>query len=100
MVIIEMQDDIIEKSGSLLIPTQQFKEDLHRRKAKRESGGKGYNLHIRRGKVYDVGKEITNVKKGDDVVFNKYGGWEFDLDKKHLISLSPEGLLAKIVMSQ
>jgi chaperonin GroES len=49
------------------------------------------------GRVTDDGKRIApSVKKGDTVVFAKYGGSEIEVDDKEYIILRESDILAKI----
>jgi chaperonin GroES len=49
------------------------------------------------GRVTDDGKRIApSVKKGDTVVFAKYGGSEVEVDDKEYIILRESDILAKI----
>ena len=47
-----------------------------------------------RGKVMAVGDEVTKVKEGDDVLFNKYSPNDFQLGKDKVLLIEEENILA------
>jgi chaperonin GroES len=49
------------------------------------------------GRVADDGKRIPmSVKKGDKVVYARYGGTEIEIDEKEYVILRESDILAKI----
>jgi chaperonin GroES len=48
------------------------------------------------GEVIEVGKEVKEVKKGDKVVFSKYGPTEVKIDGSEYLILKEEDILAVV----
>jgi len=46
------------------------------------------------GKVIAVGPDFKGVKKGDKVIFAKYGGTEIKIDKEEYLVLGADDVLA------
>jgi chaperonin GroES len=63
----------------------------------KEKPQKGKVLATGPGRMTDEGQRIApSVKKGDTVVYAKYGGTEIEVDGKDLIILRETDILAKI----
>ncbi len=61
----------------------------------KEKPQQGKVVAVGPGKMLDSGERAAmNVKKGDIVVFAKYGGTEVELDRKELIVMRESDLLA------
>ena len=57
----------------------------------------GKVLAVGPGKLLDSGERAAiGVKKGDDVLYAKYGGTEVEIDGKEVIILRESDILAKI----
>jgi chaperonin GroES len=62
-----------------------------------EKPQKGTVIAVGPGRVADDGKRIPpTVKKGDKVIYAKYGGSEIDVDGKEYMILRESDVLAKI----
>jgi chaperonin GroES len=48
------------------------------------------------GKIVSVGPEVKEVKKGDTVIFKKWGGTEVDIEGKEYLLVKEEDVLAVI----
>jgi chaperonin GroES len=63
----------------------------------KEKPQKGTVIAAGPGRVADDGKRIApSVKKGDKVIYAKYGGTEFRIDEKEYMILRESDVLAKI----
>jgi len=63
----------------------------------KEKPQKGKIISVGPGRVTDEGKRIApSVKKGDTVVYAKYGGSEIEIDGKEYMILRESDILAKI----
>ncbi len=63
----------------------------------KEKPQKGEVLAVGDGKVDDDGKRIPlDVKKGDEVLYSKYGGTEIKVEGEDLLVLRESDVLAKI----
>ncbi|MCX5675111.1 MAG: co-chaperone GroES [Planctomycetota bacterium] len=63
----------------------------------KEKPQKGTVISVGPGRVADDGKRIPpTVKKGDKVIYAKYGGSEIDVDGKEYMILRESDVLAKI----
>jgi chaperonin GroES len=63
----------------------------------KEKPQKGKIISVGPGRVTDEGKRIApSVKKGDTVVYAKYGGSEIEIDGKEYMILRESDVLAKI----
>ena len=63
----------------------------------KEKPQKGKVISVGPGRVTDEGKRIApSVKKGDTVVYAKYGGSEIEIDGKEYMILRESDILAKI----
>ena len=63
----------------------------------KEKPQKGTVISVGPGRVGDDGKRIPpTVKKGDKVIYAKYGGSEIDVDGKEYMILRESDVLAKI----
>jgi chaperonin GroES len=63
----------------------------------KEKPQKGTVIAVGPGRVADDGKRIPpTVKKGDKVIYAKYGGSEIDVDGKEYMILRESDVLAKI----
>lgn len=63
----------------------------------KEKPQKGKVLAVGEGRVTDDGKRIpVSVKKGDVVLYAKYGGTEIKVDGKELLILRESDILAKV----
>jgi chaperonin GroES len=63
----------------------------------KEKPQKGKVISVGPGRVTDEGKRIApSVKKGDTVVYAKYGGSEIEIDGKEYMILRESDVLAKI----
>jgi chaperonin GroES len=63
----------------------------------KEKPQKGKVIAVGPGRVADDGKRIPpTVKKGDKVIYAKYGGSEIDVDGKEYMILRESDVLAKI----
>jgi len=47
-----------------------------------------------RGKVEAVGKDVKDVKVGNEILFGKYTGDKFTMDKQDLLIVKEEDILA------
>ena len=64
----------------------------------KEKPQKGKVLAAGDGKLDDDGKRIPlDVKKGDEVLYSKYGGTEIKVDGEDLLVLRESDVLAKVV---
>ena len=63
----------------------------------KEKPQKGKGISVGPGRGTDDGKRIApSVKKGDTVVYAKYGGMEIEIDGKEYMILRESDILAKI----
>ena len=63
----------------------------------KEKPQKGKVISVGPGRVTDEGKRIAPaVKKGDTVVYAKYGGMEVEVDEKEYMILRESDVLAKV----
>ncbi|MBM4019338.1 MAG: co-chaperone GroES [Planctomycetes bacterium] len=63
----------------------------------KEKPQKGTVISVGPGRVADDGKRIApTVKKGDKVIYAKYGGTEIEIDRKEYMILRESDILAKI----
>jgi chaperonin GroES len=63
----------------------------------KEKPQKGTVISVGPGRVADDGKRIPpTVKKGDKVIYARYGGSEIDVDGKEYMILRESDVLAKI----
>ena len=63
----------------------------------KEKPQKGKVISVGPGRVTDEGKRIApSVKKGDTVVYARYGGSEIEIDGKEYMILRKSDILAKI----
>jgi chaperonin GroES len=63
----------------------------------KEKPQKGKVISVGPGRVTDEGKRIApSVKKGDKVVYARYGGSEIEIDGKEYMILRESDILAKI----
>jgi chaperonin GroES len=63
----------------------------------KEKPQKGKVISVGPGRVTDEGKRIApSVKKGDTVVYARYGGSEIEIDGKEYMILRESDILAKI----
>jgi chaperonin GroES len=49
-----------------------------------------------RGKVEAVGKEVKDVKVGNEILFGKYSGDKFKMDNKEMLIIKEEDILGVI----
>jgi chaperonin GroES len=81
---VETQD--VTASGIVLPDTAQEKPQ------------RGKIIAVGDGKVDDSGKRIPlDVKKGDEVIYSKYGGTEVKVDGQDLLIMKASDILAKVV---
>ena len=81
---VESQD--VTASGIVLPDTAQEKPQ------------RGKIVAVGDGKVDDNGKRIPlDVKKGDEVIYSKYGGTEVKVDGQDLLIMKASDILAKVV---
>ncbi|MDO8736918.1 MAG: co-chaperone GroES [Thermoleophilia bacterium] len=81
---VESQD--VTASGIVLPDTAQEKPQ------------RGKIVAVGDGKVDDSGKRIPlDVKKGDEVIYSKYGGTEVKVDGQDLLIMKASDILAKVV---
>ncbi|MBI5871258.1 MAG: co-chaperone GroES [Actinobacteria bacterium] len=63
-----------------------------------EKPQRGKIVAVGDGKVDDSGKRIPlDVKKGDEVIYSKYGGTEVKVDGQDLLIMKASDILAKVV---
>ena len=63
-----------------------------------EKPQRGKVVAVGEGKVDDNGKRIPlDVKKGDEVIYSKYGGTEVKIDGEELLIMKASDILAKVV---
>jgi chaperonin GroES len=63
-----------------------------------EKPQRGKIVAVGEGKVDDSGKRIPlDVKKGDEVIYSKYGGTEVKVDGQDLLIMKASDILAKVV---
>jgi chaperonin GroES len=63
-----------------------------------EKPQRGKIIAVGDGKVDDSGKRIPlDVKKGDEVIYSKYGGTEVKVDGQDLLIMKASDILAKVV---
>jgi chaperonin GroES len=85
IVVEPMEAESKTKGGIVLPDTAQEKQQ------------KGKVIAVGPGRVADDGKRIPpTVKKGDKVIYAKYGGSEIDVDGKEYMILRESDVLAKI----
>ena len=85
VVVEPMEAESKTKGGIVLPDTAQEKQQ------------KGKVIAVGPGRVADDGKRIPpTVKKGDKVIYAKYGGSEIDVDGKEYMILRESDVLAKI----
>lgn len=81
---VETQD--VTASGIVLPDTAQEKPQ------------RGKVIAVGDGKVDDNGKRIPlDVKKGDEVIYSKYGGTEVKVEGQDLLIMKASDILAKVV---
>ncbi|MHB9112724.1 MAG: co-chaperone GroES [Thermoleophilia bacterium] len=81
---VETQD--VTASGIVLPDTAQEKPQ------------RGKIVAVGEGKVDDNGKRIPlDVKKGDEVIYSKYGGTEVKVEGQDLLIMKASDILAKVV---
>jgi len=81
---VETQD--VTASGIVLPDTAQEKPQ------------RGKIIAVGDGKVDDSGKRIPlDVKKGDEVIYSKYGGTEVKVEGQDLLIMKASDILAKVV---
>lgn len=81
---VETQD--VTASGIVLPDTAQEKPQ------------RGKIIAVGDGKVDDGGKRIPlDVKKGDEVIYSKYGGTEVKVEGQDLLIMKASDILAKVV---
>ena len=85
IVVEPMEAESKTKGGIVLPDTAQEKQQ------------KGKVIAVGPGRVADDGKRIPpTVKKGDKVIYARYGGSEIDVDGKEYMILRESDVLAKI----
>ena len=63
-----------------------------------EKPQRGKVVAVGEGKLDDNGKRIPmDVKKGDEVIYSKYGGTEVKVDDQDLLIMKVSDILAKVV---
>ncbi|MHB8792167.1 MAG: co-chaperone GroES [Thermoleophilia bacterium] len=63
-----------------------------------EKPQRGKIIAVGDGKVDESGKRIPlDVKKGDEVIYSKYGGTEVKVDGQDLLIMKASDILAKVV---
>jgi len=63
-----------------------------------EKPQRGKIVAVGDGKVDDSGKRIPlDVKKGDEVIYSKYGGTEVKVEGQDLLIMKASDILAKVV---
>lgn len=63
-----------------------------------EKPQRGKVIAVGEGKVDDNGKRIPlDVKKGDEVIYSKYGGTEVKVEGQDLLIMKASDILAKVV---
>ncbi len=63
-----------------------------------EKPQRGKIIAVGDGKVDDSGKRIPlDVKKGDEVIYSKYGGTEVKVEGEDLLIMKVSDILAKVV---
>ena len=63
-----------------------------------EKPQRGKVVAVGEGKLDDNGKRISmDVKKGDEVIYSKYGGTEVKVDDQDLLIMKVSDILAKVV---
>ena len=81
---VETQD--VTASGIVLPDTAQEKPQ------------RGKVIAVGEGKMDDNGKRIPlDVKKGDEVIYSKYGGTEVKVEGQDLLIMKASDILAKVV---
>ncbi len=85
-IVVEPMEAEEKTKGGIVIPDSA-----------KEKPVKGKVIAIGPGRVADDGKRIApSVKKGDTVVYAKYGGMEIEIDGKEYMILRESDILAKI----
>ena len=85
-IVVEPMEAEEKTKGGIVIPDSA-----------KEKPVKGKVIAIGPGRVADDGKRIAPaVKKGDTVVYAKYGGMEIEIDGKEYMILRESDILAKI----
>jgi chaperonin GroES len=85
-IVVEVMEAETKTKGGIVLPDSA-----------QEKPQKAKVLAVGPGRVADDGKRIApSVKKGDTVVFAKYGGSEIEIDGKDYIILRESDILAKI----
>ncbi|MCL6106719.1 MAG: co-chaperone GroES [Actinobacteria bacterium] len=63
-----------------------------------EKPQRGKVVAVGEGRLDDSGKRIPiDVKKGDEVIYSKYGGTEVKVDGEELLIMKVSDILAKVV---
>ena len=50
-----------------------------------------------RGIIEAVGENVTTIKIGDEILYEKWGGTVFEFDKDKFILINAKSILAKII---
>ena len=63
-----------------------------------EKPQRGKVIAVGEGRLDDSGKRVPmDVKKGDEVIYSKYGGTEVKIDGEELLIMKVSDILAKVV---
>ena len=63
-----------------------------------EKPQRGKIIAVGEGRLDDSGKRVPmDVKKGDEVIYSKYGGTEVKIDGEELLIMKVSDILAKVV---
>lgn len=85
-IVVKLIEQEEEKRGGIIIPDTA-----------KEKPEKGEVIAIGPGKLLDNGNRAPmEVKKGDKVIFQKYGGHEIKVDGKEIMILSESDVMAVV----
>ena len=85
LIVRAIEEELTTSSGIVLPETAKEKPQ------------KGKVLAVGDGRIDDNGKRIPmDVKKGDEVLYSKYGGTEIKVDGEDLLVLRESDVLAKV----
>jgi chaperonin GroES len=85
-VVVKVLEAEEKTSGGIVIPDSA-----------KEKPQRGRVTAVGNGKLLETGKRLPlSVKKGDEVIFGKYAGSDFKVDKEDFKVLRENDLLAKI----
>ncbi len=85
-VVVEPVEAEEKTQGGILLPD-----------AAKEKPQKGKVIAVGEGKLLDSGKRAAlSVKKGDNVLYGKYGGTEVTVDSKEYLIMRESDILAKV----